>query len=502
LHRQIGLRAPHDVLDGVIFLLGLFCFLKFLRILLTLHLAIPFDPNEGWNANFAAAVATGGSLYPDPNAYMINNYPPLSFYLVGTSGTLFGDNILAGRIVSILAFLFIAGSIWLAARRMGCGSRGASFAALLLGTYLIAFTDYVGMNDPQLIGQALGMGGMILLLREPRGDHAIFWAALLLSLAFFVKQNLIAQPLVLVLWLTLYDRRSALRLAVLGGIFLAIGLVWFRLTYDTDLLTQLHSARVYSFTNLANGVSQWLVWALLPLLATVCLVWFERGDKYALLCGTYFVVAFLLGAVFMGGAGVDLNAMFDADIALSLAAGLLATRWANKGVARSAAVIATYAIPLIFGPWQAANDKWLDLSYWIDPLADETRVAAHDIAFLRAQTGPVLCEMLALCYWANKSPQVDAFNVGQQFATQVRSDEVLVRLLRQRHYAALQFHSLVYFQLTPRVHDAILFGYYIDHMDDQGVFLLPRHGRPGGGGMISEIADRTGQIEAETAAQE
>jgi hypothetical protein len=457
------------VLDGVIYVLGLFSSLNFLRILFSLHLAIPFDPNEGWNAYFAAAAVTDGRLYPDPNTYMINNYPPLSFYLV-TVGTLFGDNILAGRVISILAFLLIAVGIWLAARRMGCGSRGASFAALLFSTYLIGITDYVGMNNPQLIGHALGMWGMILLLREPRDEHAIFWAALLLSLAFFVKHNLIAQPLVLVLWLTLYDPRSALRLAVWGSIFLAMGLVAFRLAYGTDLLTQLHSARVYSFANLANGVSQ----CLLPLLATAFLVWFERGDKYAVLCGTYVVTAFLLGAILMSGDGVDLNTMFDADIALALAAGLFVSRWARKGITQSAVVVAAYAIPLIFGLWQASSDEWLDLSYWIDPTADETRVAGHDIKFLRGQTGPVLCEMLALCYWANKGPQVDVFNVGQQFATQKRSDEELVRLLRQRHYAALQFDSLVDFALTPRIRDAVLLGYQIHHMDDQGVFLLPR----------------------------
>jgi Dolichyl-phosphate-mannose-protein mannosyltransferase len=468
-----GKRSGH-VLDGVIYLLGLFCSLEFLRTLLTLHLAIPFDPNEGWNAYFATAAVTDGRLYPDPNTYMINNYPPLSFYLVGTVGTLLGDNILAGRVISILAFLSIAVGIWLAARRMGCGSRGASFAALLLSTYLIAVTDYVGLNDPQLIGHAVGMWGMILLLREPRTEPAIFWAALLLSLAFFVKHNLITQPLVLVLWLTLYDPRSALRLAVWGSIFLAMGLVAFRLAYGTDLLTQLRSARVYSFANLANGVAQWLVWGLLPLLATAFFVWFERSDKYAVLCGTYVVTAFLLGAIFMSGDGVDLNAMFDADIALALAAGLFVSRWARKGVAQSATIVAAYAMPLIFGLWQASGDEWLDLSYWTDPSADETRVAGNDIAFLRGQSGPVLCEMLALCYWARKSAEVDVFNVGQQFAMKERTDDELVGLVAKQHYAAIQFNSLTDFPLTPRVRDALAKAYRLDHEDDLGVFFLPR----------------------------
>jgi Dolichyl-phosphate-mannose-protein mannosyltransferase len=469
---NLAARRTGYVLDGVIFLLAVFCFLHFLRILLTLHLRVPFDENEGWNAYFAAAAVTGGKLYPDPNTYMINNYPPLSFYLIGTVGTLLGDNILAGRSISILAFLLLAGTIWLAARRMGCGNRRALFGTLLLSTYLIGFTNFVGMNDPQLIGHVFGMTGMILLLREPRSNSAIFSAALLLSLAFFVKHNLIIQPLVLLMWLAWFDRRSALWLGVWGGIFLAIGLVAFRLAYGTDLLTQLHSARVYNFANLAIGVSGCLFWSLVPLLATAFLVWLERGDKYAVLCGIYVVTAFLVGAIFFSGVGVDVNAMFDAAIALALAAALFASRWANKGIPQSTAVIAAYALPLIFW-FPPAFHKWLDVSYWIDPLAAETRIAANDIVFLRGQTGPVLCEMQALCYWANKSPQVDVFNVGEQFIMQKRSDEELAYLLRQRYYAALQFKALDH-AMTPRIYDAVLLNYRIDHVDHQGVFLLPR----------------------------
>ena len=119
---------------------------------------------------------------------------------MGSVGRLFGDNILAGRIISTLAFLSLTGAIWLAARRMGCGIRAASFAALPLSAYLLALTDYVGMNDPQLLGHALSTVAMIFLLGEPRSERAIFWAARLLSLAFFTKHNLIALPLALVLW--------------------------------------------------------------------------------------------------------------------------------------------------------------------------------------------------------------------------------------------------------------------------------------------------------------
>ena len=39
--------------------------------------------NEGWNAYHADTAMRGGSLYPPPDGLVANNYPPLSFYIVG-----------------------------------------------------------------------------------------------------------------------------------------------------------------------------------------------------------------------------------------------------------------------------------------------------------------------------------------------------------------------------------------------------------------------------------
>ena len=49
------------------------------------------DPNEGWNALQSVRALGGGPLYPAPNGLTGNNYPPLSFYLVGYAARLSGD---------------------------------------------------------------------------------------------------------------------------------------------------------------------------------------------------------------------------------------------------------------------------------------------------------------------------------------------------------------------------------------------------------------------------
>ena len=49
-----------------------------------------------WNAYHTVAAMAGGPLYPDAHGFLFNNYPPLSFYIVGLFGLVTGDDIIAG----------------------------------------------------------------------------------------------------------------------------------------------------------------------------------------------------------------------------------------------------------------------------------------------------------------------------------------------------------------------------------------------------------------------
>jgi hypothetical protein len=107
-------------------------------------------------------------------------------------------------------------------------------------------------------------------------------------------------------------------------------------------------------------------------------------------------------------------------------------------------------------------------------MRDEAVAAKEDIAFLHTHNGPALCETLAYCYWAGKAPEVDVFNTGQQFATQSRNDNVLVRMVETHYFSAMQFDTLSPFALGSRVRQAVDRAYRIDHSNDDGVFLVPR----------------------------
>ncbi|HEY5239287.1 MAG TPA: glycosyltransferase family 39 protein [Rhizomicrobium sp.] len=450
-------------------LTALLCAIFLWRVVATIGLHVPLDPNEGWNAYHAMRAMSGAPLYPGAHSFLVNNYPPLSFYVVGTFGRALGDNIIAGRILSLLGFFATSAGIFVAARAMGCNRLESIFSALLFAACLFITSDYVGMDDPQLLGHALGMAGFLFLLREPGDWRALIASAFFFTSAIFIKHNLVALPLAMAIWLVLYDRRGASRFVFLGAAFLLVGFVLFYLHYGISLLAVLNSARVYSFVNLIANLREWLYWGSVSLIGVAFLLWFRRHDKYVVLCALYASVAIAIGAIFLGGDGVDVNAMFDADIALALSAGLLVNHFPARGV-----VPALLALPIVLVLWRNWDSEWREPDFWLHPLATETGEAHRDIVFLKAQDGPALCEMLSLCYWAGKRAEVDVFNVGEQFLTGARSDSDLGRLVEQHYFRVLQFESLSPFALTPRIREAVEHNYRIDHTNDDGVFLLQR----------------------------
>jgi len=458
---------------GLVAIFATGCAIGLARIAETIFLHVPLDPNEGWNAYYAMAAASGGRLYPPTHSFMFNNYPPLSYFIVGGLGKLIGDHIFAGRIISFVATLGVAGWIGAALRMMRVEGWRALFAALLFVGGLLIFTDYIGMDDPQMLAHAIAMGGLVLVLREPRTTQAVSMSALLLVTAGFFKHNLIALPIALMTWLAIADRRSAAKFVGAGMVFAVIGILMFQFAFSTSLLSQLNSPRLWSIDVFTANLRQFVIWCDVALFGALALLLIGRGNRHVTLCVVYAAVSVAVGLAFAGGAGVDMNIWFDAAIALALCGGLLLQqlserRWLNAGVA------VAYTLPLIGGLWLNWDNDWLTRGYWLNPLSEEAAGAQADIAFLKSHEGPALCEMLSLCYWAGKRGDVDVFNLGQAYATHARGERPLIALIEARHFRVLEFDSLDDFALGSAVRKAVLSAYRVDHIDDNGVFLLPR----------------------------
>jgi hypothetical protein len=454
--------------------LALGCLLGLSHLACILSFHVPFDPNEGWNAYFTQAALATGSPYPPAGGTMINNYPPLSFYVVGALARLVGDAIVAGRIIALIALFALALGIEAAARQMGCNRIEAAFAALFFTAGLMLTTDYAGMDDPQMLGHAIAAGGLVLGLREPRTPRAMVGAALLFTFAFFVKHNLVVLPAALALWFTLLDRRLAFTFVASGMVFALIGLGLFKDYFGFSLFSRLSSARLYDASNIWAGAKIWLAWSAIPLAGAAALYVRAKHDRHAVFCAIYATMGTLAGLYFLGGDGVDFNALFDADIALALGAGVAMNRLQFDP--RQWFAAALYAIPLALCLW-TLDAKWWRSDFWLHPMMEERASAAAEIALLRDAKGPVICEMLSLCYWAQKPATFDVFNMGEAYRTGARSDAELARAIAAKRYDIVQLEELSPFPLTPGIERALVTNYRIARRDDDRVFFVPNRGR-------------------------
>jgi hypothetical protein len=467
-------RLFDDSIALLIFALAVACAVALIHIASVAPLKVVFDYNEGWNAYHAAAAMSGSdSLYPSANSLMPNNYPPLSFYIVGLLGRITGDYVIAGRIVCLLATISVAGAVTYIARQMGCAVTDACFAALIFLAMMLASTTYVGVDDPQLLAHAIGCAGFSCVLGMARRRTNIIVGAILLTSAGFLKHNLIVQPVALWTWLLVYDRRNAWLFFVSGLLSFALGLALCYKFFGIALFEQLLSMRAYELGRAASGLQNWLTIEFGAAVAGAILL-FRRSDPHAVLCGLYLLLALTIGTAFAGGAGVAANAFFDASIASALVAGVTINRLRQTAkLAWATVAVVTFVLPLFFEVALNAQESWISPEFWTRPMATQVAKTDAAIKLLRSHNGPALCEMLALCYWAGKPPGVDSFGLAQGILTGRREDHDLIQRLDAHYYRVIVLDQPSRLSVFPTIAMALRRNYRVDHSDISGLFLLP-----------------------------
>ena len=389
--------------------------------LLTIPARIPLNYNEGWNAYFdlRAIDPRAGPLYPPVGGLVFNNYPPLSFVLVGAFSRAIGaDLIVGGRTVALGSLLASSVLLGRCVTRLGGTARGGLVAGVLLLLGMAAFyRDYVATDDPQWLAHALMLAGLAVLLgRFPSGSiprGRAIGAALLMAAGGFVKHDLAALPLAVTIWLVTVDRRAALAWFATATVAVALmGTV-------TVLLYPNAAAGILAHHRIVRAGRIGLAFgALAPLLPMLLIAMraglaHRRADRPMRLALLFAAIALLTGIPQRLGEGVNYNAQFETLIALCVVTGLAVSRAPfRRRAARPigpAAVALFAAIPVVAGlPWLAQRP-------WHDIVDREMRVRAWRpvIARLAASPGLAGCQTLSLCFWAGRPFMVDVFNLDQ-----------------------------------------------------------------------------------------
>jgi hypothetical protein len=207
-------------------------------------------------------------------------------------------------------------------RRFG-GSRAAS---LIAGLWFVAtmarfFEYYVGMNEPQLLGQVVMVWGLVWLLRRHAAGRAVEPAVLVMVAAGFVKHNFIVVPLVALFWVARDNWRLGLRAAIVGAAAAAVGLAICAFLFAPYFIADMLLPRTYelarSFTNLGRlqfilpALLLWAIWA-----------WSERDSRPARFTALLIGASLIMYMVQKAGSGVDENAQFELIFAAAIGIGL------------------------------------------------------------------------------------------------------------------------------------------------------------------------------------
>jgi len=451
---------------------------------------IPNGYNEGWNAYWAEVAWRGGALYPAVDSPISNNYPPLSFYLVGGLGRLIGDNIFAGRLLALLSLIGVALNLfaWL---RVCQVSRGvAAFgAALFLAAFSTYAPAYMTMNDPQLLAHAFMFSSATVLWRYDFSRKALAAAAVLMVVAGTIKHLLIALPLAVTAWIALYRRELLLRWLITSVAVLAVALVALYYTQGTLFFHDMASSRLYTRLLVETGLHRlWQSVGFLMVLSVVAGIAYasrvarpEVREQAAFVL-LYLVLAVGVGALAAGGKGVDRNAFFDFLIAVSLAVAVGVEHIRTHGLGRDASVLASAvaagccAVLLVgaVGQWPA---RWQLLQQ-----TDAREAAALQVIsdIRRLGGGAAACEELSLCYWAGSAFKVDFFNYGQKLATSALPAADCAETFTARSISLVQVNSpqddpRLSFRLPASCNAAIARAYSLAIKNSHGRLMLAAH---------------------------
>jgi hypothetical protein len=159
---------------------------------------------------------------------------------------------------------------------------------------------------------------------------------------------------------------------------------------------------------------------LIPIAAVGMVAVRQRpSDPRWLLFAIYAGLGLVLGALQHFGAGVGENANYDALIGGTILCGAflgsLATGKVDcfPGCQYRAAIFGLLLVPIIVVAPKKAARSLIDA---YNAGAAQRQWSAM-IADVRQARGPVLCEVLAICFWADKPMELDFFAYGQKLRT-------------------------------------------------------------------------------------
>jgi hypothetical protein len=442
--------------------------------------------NEGFATYQQTTAARGDKVYGSPPKYVYQNYPPLSFHLVGWLGLLTHDTNVAGRWISFVAYLAIALFVALIVEHFTHSRQIGAFAALCWLIWLAAFDMVrVGYNDPHVLGVALSLAGLYWFVRDSESIRGLCISAVLFSLSLFTKQSLVAFPCAVGIQLFLTSRR---RFAAWLGASVLACVILLALTIAFDgryFMDHLMMPRPYDRWGILDSLAPYLQFAQVGFV--VALIWALRQTALAptAVLVWSFAIGHVVAAAYCGGAGASVNHFYEGMIATSAIVGLgvpelqrVSAGWRfPRAMFVVLLVVPFFLTSMLAVPPRIYSDlkRYREMPKWEAEFAFvKENVSLHE--------GPAICETLLICYAAGKAEEYDPYTADMAFRTGRIRQEQLIELIASRHFRVIQLEWPYPepIQPAPRVRftgpvmRTMLATYQVAARTDKYVVLTPR----------------------------
>lgn len=468
--------------------------------LLSIGFIFEINYNEGWNVYNAQRLIDHEIIYDD-NYWRVNNYPIFSFLVVTGVNLVVHDLLLSGRVIALLSFFAVGVLAAVAICRFGGDRVDAVFGGgCALGFCYLVAPAWVAADDPQTLGEAIMLGALVSYVSGPPDRFRLLRTALLVTVAGFVKHNLIAIPLAITFDIAIGSPRrlpfwfgccASLVVSCLGVTHLVAG---------GTFIDHLLSPRLFTWHGARYHLMKYLRLGEFPL-AVVLL--FARavfsGDRRILTA--YGIISIFAATIFSGFEGTSYNMFQDAAVFLAVAAGVVLHELRNRMVAGVFAYegvpkVALALAPLLLAePILARSPQAFAQIHHAGDLLEIDRQAERsflaEAEFISDRHGPAICESLLLCYRAGQPFTLDPFN-SRQFILAGRLDQNnIIRRIAAKEFAVVQLradicddpeaapcHIVHHDRKFSRFSDDVLYAidryYLIAWRSRDGTFYVPR----------------------------
>ena len=396
LYNEI-VKFPHTI---ILFIVSIpYIWFVFWRI--GIHLEI--NGNESWNAYHIKNAFNVAELYPPLN-HMINNYTPLSYYLLHLIDIVIGNPIITGRIVSTIAIFAMAFSTFSISKYIfKIKSSYAIFASLwLIATMFRGFVGYAGMNDPHLLGLSVMIFGFYHFLKYRR-SRWLYCSIFIMIIAGLVKNSLFAFPISAGIILLIERNERLVRVVLFSIIVISIICLMFYSIYGSIFFDQLLIPREIKPIRIIQSAHR-LQWVIIPL--SFWIYWLKISNQSELKNISKIIVITSTFVFFITGMaeGVGTNAIFELVFATSLCVALaldvLCENRFNK--LRLVTIFAVLNIIRIIGTLH--NDPYYLLfsSEYRLGILERSEQMNREIVEVRKLNDPVTCSISTVCFLAEK----------------------------------------------------------------------------------------------------